>query len=107
VYGERVDAADAVAKEDMETGGPSEYSGRLVNKTGRPRENDDEDDDDDGGDRQYEGDGIVGDDVYDWQIYKDGTGAMMTCGRDSVSIFAWINRFTKRCSLIMRYASYC
>lgn len=62
VYGEWVDAADAVAKEDSAAaeaagyGGTSRPAGRRL--TTRPTAGDDYDDDE----RQYEGDGIIGDD---------------------------------------------
>ncbi|KAF4120127.1 Transcription elongation factor Elf1 like [Geosmithia morbida] len=56
VYGEWVDAADAVAKEDEPTEG---YSGTSRPSGSRRTLTSREDDDDD---RQYQGDGIVGDD---------------------------------------------
>ncbi|KAI1491124.1 Elf1-domain-containing protein [Biscogniauxia mediterranea] len=56
VYSEWVDAADAVAKEDMNARG----AGQASSQRRRPATNRDADDDED--DRRYEGEGIVDDD---------------------------------------------
>ncbi|TPX15141.1 uncharacterized protein E0L32_004699 [Thyridium curvatum] len=60
VYGEWVDAAEAVAKDD-EPRASARSSGRMLERAGEGdrRGGDDEDD------RRYEGDGIVGDDEFD------------------------------------------
>ncbi|KFH46271.1 Transcription elongation factor-like protein [Hapsidospora chrysogenum ATCC 11550] len=62
VYGEWVDAADAVAQED--TGGRPGYSGSARTPTSRRTTTNRAagGDDDDGERQQYEGEGIVGDD---------------------------------------------
>ncbi|EFX01428.1 transcription elongation factor [Grosmannia clavigera kw1407] len=61
VYGEWVDAADSVAKVEGDSRHERLSSGRLSSKPSRG----DAYDDDDGGDRRYDGDGVVGDDEYD------------------------------------------
>ncbi len=55
--------ADAVAKEDQETAGPSAATGRLLGRPDVSRRAGDEDQVED--ERQYEGEGIVGDDEFD------------------------------------------
>ncbi|OAA56989.1 transcription elongation factor [Niveomyces insectorum RCEF 264] len=71
VYGEWVDAADTVAKERAEGESNQARLGRpdpsrfAASRARASSQEPDEDDYDDGGDRRYEGDGVVGDDVYD------------------------------------------
>jgi len=61
VYGEWVDAADAVAREGAQASGPSGSANRIFGKSAISQRDDDIDDDR----GHYEGEGVVGDDEFD------------------------------------------